>query len=819
MISDHHPYRIAWVQKLGTPIISVSCTPNGSVLVAGAVDKTVSAFTADGHAKWTHGVDHEVWATSISADGSRVAVGTAQKKPAKGSLHIFDGAGNQLWRYELLAPIWSVCLSSNGEKCLVGSWDGSVYAFAEQDGTWALVRKETLGDAGIYGVSMSDDGNLCIATLYDYGLYVFQWPLILKKKVPIPHAGYHTAVNQDASLCVLGLRDGAAAVVNLQNYNIELTSRFTQRPICGTAISGNGAILALGSFDGNVYLARSHHGRRLWTLATDGEIWDLSLTKDGRFVVIGSGDGRLLFVENSIAYAALLELQAVEHRVGQKKLWHDRKLACDEFIQVCLRYRLIEYGKDRIVEFREVGILDETLMTESLDTLFSKSIEAGIAIHTGHFYLAERFESRSEWWKAGLQYLDASESRSLKVQALFRAGFCFAKAGHTAAAQSCFRRSREFEINNIQKRVLYDLARSYEDARAYPQARDLYDVLLTSDRSYRDVEFRLSELDKGTTAQMRAGLGEVDYTSKTVSMLGPNAPTDVDEALYKIRELRNKELYITASEREAFTNSLEEYSKQVGSRSNGVSAQLAYDFAAYIKYDHAPPEDELKKRLELVNVRALLKEKKIAVRSSLDIGAATGRYPGLLAREGIEAIGMDREPTAVDYAKNSAVLNAAGYPKFVEGDAQDIPFPESSFDLVTCMMGTFSHMTGEEQKAACAEVYRVLRPGGAFIVSTWDVECSHLSFMSMYTQEEKKHIFSLSPSQPHACLIFTNQGFEVIATRAFALIPDVFSYELGLQELGVRELDALVKIDLAVRSTYPQSHGQMYLIAGRKPTQ
>jgi ubiquinone/menaquinone biosynthesis C-methylase UbiE len=50
-------------------------------------------------------------------------------------------------------------------------------------------------------------------------------------------------------------------------------------------------------------------------------------------------------------------------------------------------------------------------------------------------------------------------------------------------------------------------------------------------------------------------------------------------------------------------------------------------------------------------------------------------------------------------------------------DAQDLPFANGSIDLVVCCFGL---MFMPDKLKVCSEVYRVLRAGGMFIVTTWD---------------------------------------------------------------------------------------------------
>src|SRR5438105_4692385 len=50
-------------------------------------------------------------------------------------------------------------------------------------------------------------------------------------------------------------------------------------------------------------------------------------------------------------------------------------------------------------------------------------------------------------------------------------------------------------------------------------------------------------------------------------------------------------------------------------------------------------------------------------------------------------------------------------------DAQDLPFPDRSFDVVVCQFGV---MFFPDKQQAYREALRVLKPGGRFMFSVWD---------------------------------------------------------------------------------------------------
>lgn len=91
----------------------------------------------------------------------------------------------------------------------------------------------------------------------------------------------------------------------------------------------------------------------------------------------------------------------------------------------------------------------------------------------------------------------------------------------------------------------------------------------------------------------------------------------------------------------------------------------------------------------------------------LDAGAGRGAYRDLLLRYADEYVGMDiRESSATS----------------VIGDAQRLPFADDSFDTVFCSQ-VLEHVP--EPWLALAEFRRVLRPGGALILSVPHISWLH----------------------------------------------------------------------------------------------
>ena len=95
----------------------------------------------------------------------------------------------------------------------------------------------------------------------------------------------------------------------------------------------------------------------------------------------------------------------------------------------------------------------------------------------------------------------------------------------------------------------------------------------------------------------------------------------------------------------------------------------------------------------------------------LDIATGPGYVAGAAANRGADAVGIDFAPNMVAEARK---LNPKA--AFQEGDAEDLHFPDASFDAVVISFGML-HFSRPE--AVLAEVLRVLQPGGSIAFTVW----------------------------------------------------------------------------------------------------
>ena len=106
--------------------------------------------------------------------------------------------------------------------------------------------------------------------------------------------------------------------------------------------------------------------------------------------------------------------------------------------------------------------------------------------------------------------------------------------------------------------------------------------------------------------------------------------------------------------------------------------------------------------------------------SVLDVACGTGNVAIPAARAGARVTGLDLVPKLLEGGRAKAA--AAGVEvEWVEGDAEQLPFEDGSFDRVFST-STFGHMFAPRHRRVAEEMARVCRPGGAIATCTWTPE-------------------------------------------------------------------------------------------------
>lgn len=95
----------------------------------------------------------------------------------------------------------------------------------------------------------------------------------------------------------------------------------------------------------------------------------------------------------------------------------------------------------------------------------------------------------------------------------------------------------------------------------------------------------------------------------------------------------------------------------------------------------------------------------------LDVACGTGNAALCAAERGARVTGLDVTPELLDLARARAPELT-----WVEGDAQDLPFPDATFDVV---LSVFGCMFAPDHRRTASEIRRVLRSDGRAVIASW----------------------------------------------------------------------------------------------------
>jgi ubiquinone/menaquinone biosynthesis C-methylase UbiE len=125
----------------------------------------------------------------------------------------------------------------------------------------------------------------------------------------------------------------------------------------------------------------------------------------------------------------------------------------------------------------------------------------------------------------------------------------------------------------------------------------------------------------------------------------------------------------------------------------------------------------------------------------LDIGSGTGSLAIALKRRHTSAdvVGLDPDPRALAIARRKAQRASLAI-RFDQGFADDLPYPDASFDRVTSSL-MFHHLSSADKEQALREIHRVLQPGGRFHMLDFDgpLPAGHGGLLTRLTRHLHAH--------------------------------------------------------------------------------
>lgn len=241
------------------------------------------------------------------------------------------------------------------------------------------------------------------------------------------------------------------------------------------------------------------------------------------------------------------------------------------------------------------------------------------------------------------------------------------------------------------------------------------------------------------------------------------------------------------------------------------------------------PKDRYQAQIDLIE--ALLGWGNVTQAQALvDVGCGIGGSALYLAEKfGAEATGITLSPVQAERAQQRAAEKGVTA-RFEVADALEMPFPDQSFDLVWSLESG-EHMP--DKAKFMAECYRVLKPGGTFLMAAWchrptedphppltSAEDAHLK--ELYQVYCLPYIISL----PAFEAIARDLGFQGVMTADWSdavapfwgeVIRSAFSLEaaLGLLQAGPKIIQAALAMRLMSQG-YERGLVKFGVLQGRK---
>jgi len=144
-----------------------------------------------------------------------------------------------------------------------------------------------------------------------------------------------------------------------------------------------------------------------------------------------------------------------------------------------------------------------------------------------------------------------------------------------------------------------------------------------------------------------------------------------------------------------------------------------------------------------VFLESLEKKEKLKL---LDLGCGTGRFLQLAQKQGFQ----NKNIIGYDYSTGQLnITKSKGFQTQI-GDLINLPFLNSSFDVILCIAAHHHLLEKESQIKALKEMKRVLKPNGKILLSNW-----HPSKDFSITQEEKRKFVYLDKNRKKVKVTFT----------------------------------------------------------------
>jgi len=369
---------VFWKYNAGEEVVDVRMSMDGNYIVA-VTDWPAKVILLDssGSLIWDESVSDRLESVSISGNGSRIVVGTSYK-----DVLLFDGDGELLWEKELTTrSLYDVDMSADGRYIVLGGYDNVTYLY---DNMGVQVWNFTLG-YWVESVSISSDGEYVAAGSWDDFVYLFNGDGELLWKFNTTWAVYAVSVSPEGNFVAAGNSYGNVSFFDNSGNRLWQTAVGDSD---GISVSANGEYIAVAERYSDKITLLNKTGAILWEWQAADYVNDVDISDDGRYVVAGSSDEHVYFLENLKPSTITCNRSQAQLLLGEPVTISGSIDPSHEGVEVTLNYT----KPDKSVMTRNA--------ISSVDGSFSDTFTPEAA----------GMWSVTAWWSGNLEYMGAKSS-------------------------------------------------------------------------------------------------------------------------------------------------------------------------------------------------------------------------------------------------------------------------------------------------------------------------------------------------------------------------------------------------------------------------
>lgn len=295
------PLTLLWKYDTGFDVYGVGITENGGMIVAGSGDFNLYAFNRTGSLLWKYKTIGAVNDVSITPKGERIiATGFASTDSV---LYLLDSKGRLTWKKSLENLSKGVDISADGNTIAVGESSGKIVMFDGNGGQkWTYATRPS--PWGVWDVALKPDGGV-VAGADDTYFYVLntKGELIFNDSKGVGLFINGVAASMEGDYIGIASRSRKkpgdtyepGKVYFYQGTKL-LWQYETGRLNYGVALTKKGELVAVGSWDKNLYLLNGK-GELIMKYPINSYVDRVAFSGDGKYLATGTVDGGIYLFE------------------------------------------------------------------------------------------------------------------------------------------------------------------------------------------------------------------------------------------------------------------------------------------------------------------------------------------------------------------------------------------------------------------------------------------------------------------------------------------------------------------------------------------